>query len=200
MKPIKMLGLAAVAALAAMAFIGSGSASAVTLCKVNTNPCPEASRIPVGETIKSSLNGGVAKLTGLLNEECSSSTVDGKTTSNKGTSLLGTITNLTFTSCKQCEKIEALPPFEFHLTATGSGNGALQVLLPVVHLINCTFFGIDCTVTASSVTVDVTGGAPALVKAVSEPLEGGGLCDGKWTATYKLTAPNSGTGFVEASP
>lgn len=200
MKSIKILGLAAVLAMAAMAFIGGSSASAVTLCKVNTNPCPTESRIPVGETLKSQLNGGVAKLTGLLNEECSSSTVEGATETNTGSSLDGKITATTFTNCQECEKIEALPPWTFHLTATSSGNGTLTILTPEVHLINCTFFGIDCTVSASTVVLDVTGGSPALVKAVNEPLEGGGFCDGNWTATYKLTAPNAGTGWVEASP
>lgn len=39
MKQVKMLGLAAVAALGLMAIVGAGSASATELCSSNTNPC-----------------------------------------------------------------------------------------------------------------------------------------------------------------
>ena len=48
MKPIKMLGLAALAALMAMAFVGASSASAelpTVLCKVDELPCKEANWI-----------------------------------------------------------------------------------------------------------------------------------------------------------
>ena len=45
MRLTKMLGLAMVAAIAAMALIGAGTASA-TLCKVQQSPCPSSESIP----------------------------------------------------------------------------------------------------------------------------------------------------------
>ncbi len=41
MKYVKMLGLAAVAAMALMAFVGASSASATVLCHTTTTPCTE---------------------------------------------------------------------------------------------------------------------------------------------------------------
>jgi hypothetical protein len=41
MKYVKMLGLAAVAVMAAMAFLGTSPSSADVLCTVNQHPCPK---------------------------------------------------------------------------------------------------------------------------------------------------------------
>jgi hypothetical protein len=57
MKYLKMLGLAAVAAMALTAVLGASSASAATfLCKTNANPCPE--HYPTGTTLSGSLEPG----------------------------------------------------------------------------------------------------------------------------------------------
>jgi hypothetical protein len=51
MKSIKMLGLSLVAALAAMAVIGAGSASATALCKVTSEPCGAGNTYPAGTQV-----------------------------------------------------------------------------------------------------------------------------------------------------
>lgn len=53
MNSIKMLGLVALAALAAMAFVGAGSATATTLCKENVGEgtCPAGQSVSLPETI-----------------------------------------------------------------------------------------------------------------------------------------------------
>src|SRR5215475_10610476 len=52
MKYLKMLGLAAVAAMALMAFVGAATASATVLCSTNTSPCPAGQKWPVGTQIE----------------------------------------------------------------------------------------------------------------------------------------------------
>ncbi|HEX5610260.1 MAG TPA: hypothetical protein VFX45_09235 [Solirubrobacterales bacterium] len=61
MRFIKLLGIAAVAAIAAMAFVGAGSASAMTLCKENASFCPEGQRYKKGDVIKFHTNKAVIK-------------------------------------------------------------------------------------------------------------------------------------------
>jgi hypothetical protein len=56
-KSIRIVGIAAVAAMAVMAF-GAASASATTLCKISSVPCPEAQKYAAGTQMKA-LSGEV---------------------------------------------------------------------------------------------------------------------------------------------
>src|ERR1700746_2336683 len=98
MKYVKMLGLAAVAAAALMAFVGAGTASATgVLCSTTTgnNACPAAQRWAVGtvlhmtseETVQLKTTGGVVAST------CSTATVQGTITVNPGGATTTTGTN-----------------------------------------------------------------------------------------------------------
>jgi hypothetical protein len=64
MKYVKMLGLAAAAAMALMAFIGAGSASATVLCKTNTTlDCAGSGwDYPASTNFEATLEGGTATL------------------------------------------------------------------------------------------------------------------------------------------
>lgn len=71
MKSIKMIGLAAVAALALTATAGAGTAAATVLCKTATSPCGEI--FPAATVIQDpSLTGGSAAMmkNGLVAAEC----------------------------------------------------------------------------------------------------------------------------------
>lgn len=105
MKYIKMLGLAAVAAMALMAFVGVGSASAVTLCENNTaTGC--TSHVNSGKEIDFSAENSI-KLAGPLGitiATCTESTVKGTTSStgtDNATAIAGTVTSLTFGNCSR---------------------------------------------------------------------------------------------------
>jgi hypothetical protein len=82
MKYLKMLGLAAVAAMALMAFLGAGSASATVFCKVTEVPCSEANEWAVGtfgDATQKAGSSGVMKTTeGTIVETCTEVTVSGK--------------------------------------------------------------------------------------------------------------------------
>lgn len=195
-----MLSLAAVAAIAAMAFIGASSASATTLCSVNTNPCPEANRY-TSVSVEAALETGTeAVLSGPVAVKCNTSTVKGASEGTSGNPLKGKITGLTFgPTCTGCTTVtsEALP-YVADVKATGGGNGTLTVLSPKVKLANCPL-GISCTASASEVVLDVVGGNPAKVLAKEEPITlSCSFEKGKWDATYVVSTPKPL--FVEAEP
>jgi hypothetical protein len=133
MKYVKTLGLAAVAAMALMAFFGASSASAAVLCKTNTDPCTAGQDLKKAEgevpadTLTSSLTTGTsAVLKAAFSEvKCSSSHVNGKITNTGGTDLIeeklvntevqGELTELSFTECT-CGARTA------HVTTTSLGS------------------------------------------------------------------------------
>src|SRR4051794_34192673 len=101
MKHLKMLGLAAVAATALMAFVGAGTASATTL---------EVGGVAQNKSVSlvaSLATGTSAILKDNLNiqvDTCTESTVEGKTeetetTKFTGTKVGGAISKLTFGNC-----------------------------------------------------------------------------------------------------
>lgn len=109
MRYVKMLGLAAIAALAAMAFVGASSATAETLCEENVghaNECPVGKRVAVGENVV-----GLAEKAQLLGPnlevkvDCKSEAL-GKLTKNEGPhiGLVVLITKLLFTPCTEASE------------------------------------------------------------------------------------------------
>ena len=163
-----MLGLAALAALAAMAFVGVGSASADTLCKVHAETCPEASRFPVPTTIHA-----FAKEARLLSGEIETvceSLIEGATSKNLGAhkGLEGLINTVTFKNCTgACDFVtgdsaENLPYKVIGLGLNEAGKyvnteGTLHVFghklgaHELAGLLNdCTVFNFDCLYGATS--------------------------------------------------
>lgn len=198
-----MLGLAAVAAAAVMAFVGAGSASAARVCMVNTNPCPGASTLGAGATLSASLTGGNAKLkTSIGTVECTSSSTGGKLTNSgggAGTPVKGTIETLSFKGCFVVVLFKfnctVTTTFEKGFTAPASiegsgGNGVMTVtsgeVEPGAH-VECAGGTINCDYSTSSIVLDVNGGTSSTIKAVNEKLNRtGSNCPetSEWTATY----------------
>ena len=108
MKHLKMLGLAAVAAMALMAFFGASSASAGVLCKTHQNHCSAGWKLSNGMTLTTSLTSGKqAVLKAAFSEvKCNSSHVAGTVTNEggEGAEVEGEITELSFTECKCGER------------------------------------------------------------------------------------------------
>jgi hypothetical protein len=129
MKYIKMLGLAAVAAMALMAFVGVGSASAVTLCEnFQTTNC--TSHVNSGQEIDFSAEDSIklAGPFGIVIDTCTESTVKG-TTSNTGADdesvpVTGTVTSLTFGKCIRLTTVIAGGTLSVKGSGTG-GNGTV---------------------------------------------------------------------------
>lgn len=96
MRPVKMFGLAAFAALAATALIGASSASASTaLCKVDENPCAKANQVTEVHFVAEP----VLIHTSVMDYECNA--LLSATVGELGETQTLTAQALTYTSCNQ---------------------------------------------------------------------------------------------------
>lgn len=198
MKNMRILGLALLAALAAMAFMGAGTASATKLCSVNTSPCPAGNTYGKGTAIKAQLTPGTNSVmsSGFVTISCSSSTMSGKTTSEGGAgAVTGEISSVTWKNCTSnlgsCTATALNTPWKVEVSGSG-GSGTMSVSNPGGKF---TCGGVTCEYAASKASVSANGGSPATIKAsgVSFSKIGGSfLCSStaSWTSTYEVTSPN----------
>jgi hypothetical protein len=191
MRLIKMLGIAAMLALTAMAFVGATSASAsikeLTMCKAHENLCKKAN-------ILREIHGTATNpvLLGNLNEKCTSSLVVLKETGlATTTTITGQVTTLTFTGCSPCTTVTTSPPYAASATKTAFTSAGSAVLG------GCPF-GINCKFGTKGTALEYGKNAEGLVtEAIAKEevltLEEGSafFCgsSGKWDAVYKLTTP-----------
>lgn len=214
MRLIKMFGLAMVAAVAAMAFIGASSASATVLCETQpTTPSSDTAVCHTGWDI-----GANAVITGTAEEPeltstgvgfpnvvCAHSETKATVTNTGGASstVTGTIDELDFTNCETTKvpkvactvTVENLPyhaevhritnTYDGELTVKTDGNGNPGAK------VECVGGVIKCTFSSTLFNVQVDGGASASVTAVNEPLTltSLGACpnSASWDATYEAT-------------
>jgi hypothetical protein len=195
MKHLKILGLAAVAAAALMAFVGASTASADVLCTTNNTPvCAKGWVITeLHATLKTGTKA-VLESGGTSLIECSESTVKGTVEHQSHTvEPEGPITALTWGTCNH--------------TADTIKTGRLKVETfepepgKIVHTVTATesevttfILGLTCTYGPGAGPIslgDLTQGAPAVidVSTTVNKTAGGGLCPGtaRWTATYQIT-------------
>jgi hypothetical protein len=211
MKDLKMLGFAALAAMATMAFIGAGTASATELYKYTTPSANDT--LGVETTILGSLTGGTAKLTstsGTLLDTCTGGEVDIDVEDAGGATktVLGKITALTWSGCIEPTESVKLADgtygtMEIH-HITGTTNGTVTGKNSVVK-VNTTIFEAICEYTVGSAlhlgtligAKSSTGHATLAINTVV-PAKNSFFCpDAKWEANYTVTTP---TGLmVEAS-
>jgi len=196
MNSLKMLGLAAVAAVALMALVGS-TASATVLCKAaEGETCATGSAYPEKTTIEAKLVAGTkAKLvTTFKTIECSKSSVKGETSAEEAEPLTGPEGTLTFEECN-CEvkvlKVGKLSTVHI----AGTNNGTLSSTGNESTVTCSTIFGsVHCIYATENTDVGtLTGGNPAKLKAeaVIPRLTTNGLCSeqSEWSAEYEVTAP-----------
>src|SRR6185436_3049287 len=157
MKPIKMFGLAGLAALMAMAFVGVSSAMAesTALCKEDqaASECPSEKRV----THIHEVSVGKAKLlTTLITVECNVTFLGETKNANKETKSLGEPLRIegkfTYTNCGGCEATEENGPSvinvlrEGHETASVTGEGLVHV--ECAGTLNCNYTGVGLKGTA----------------------------------------------------
>ncbi len=189
MKYLKMLGLAAVAALALAAF-GAGTASATELYK-------GATTAGVGTEIVSTLQTGSSALLkdtlGGANDTCTSSEVKG-TIESAGSSTThpsGKISSLTFGGCSHTTTVLANGSLEIkHIAATTNGTVISKGARVTVK---STIFGVSCVAntgegtTIGTLTGKTSGNAVMDINGVITLENGCG--DSTWTGTYLVTSP-----------
>ena len=200
MKYIKMLGLAAVAAMASMAFLGANSASATVLCKTPnlTEGCAASGwDYPKGTVIDASVEAGTTlrlkNTSGTTLMTCTASTVRGETTNTGGSSetVDGNLSVLTFEACDSTIHIVKLGLLEVHWLP-GTDNGTLTSKDAEVTI---TIFGVSggySTFNGTDVGI-ATGGSMGTgdFDAIVKKSNGGFLCPetAVWEGKYTITEP-----------
>jgi hypothetical protein len=203
MRYLKMLGLAAIAALALAAF-GAGSASATVLCSTKTSPCT-GTKYGAGTTIHTVEKVGTKPtlVTSITTVSCGKSTIHGHVTNGGSfsTTVTAEITSMTFTSCETssgtaCTVTSTKGPWHGELHNLTNPDGALTVKKAASEDPGATVVCgslINCKFTTSLATLNVTGGAPAIVAAKNISLaRSGGICPetATWSAEYEVKQPN----------
>jgi hypothetical protein len=201
MRPLKVVLISAAAALAAGAFV-TASASATALCPTNTSPC--ATFYKSGKTIIAKLKTPTTFTNAFSNVTCDQSALDGKITSEAvaGKPVSASITSLTFAECETfgnnpCTVTASNLPWAGSFNANGGGNGSLLLSSsgigsPSIYL-NCDNGEVmDCNLKATTITLSVAGGNPAIASGTGLPLSSEGpVCwkENKWDIQYEFGEP-----------
>jgi hypothetical protein len=211
MKYLKIIGLAAVAAMALMAFAGSASADVV--CKEKPNAGGECSTKGgswgSGTTIATEASDPTLTVTGssvgITSVTCSTSNVSLKTTSagsqTPGVGVTGEVTSVKWTTCKTNEGLGCTVSESSGYTGTFSattdeGSGAVHVTGAKRTKVTCGFiFVCEYGPTSSGIDMHFTGGTTAKVSvtnAVLNLVAGGSDCGTEitWDAGYSVTSIN----------
>ena len=200
MKYLKMLGLAAIAAGALMAFVGAGTASATELTCSAGVMCAAPTHIHA-------VNEGTVTLDPIIGKiECGESTVTGRASTGSSSTTVASVNErgeaaeleaLTFGSCNAAITVEKKGSLEIHTrTASADGNGTLTSKGAQIKIV---FSGITCTATTGT-GVDigtVTGSKNLSNKTATLDIEAtipldGAFCGGSasWTGSYLVTTPD----------
>jgi hypothetical protein len=200
-KYVKILGLAAVAAMAVMAFVGAGTASATTVCATGGSPqagCPAGKGEYDGAINATSTNPLLTNSITNVTCEHSATTIDPATST--GTPISGEVTALSFSgNCKTASgtacTVEVLNlPYPGTVESLGGGKSDLIVKDPTGAgaKVVCGFL-INCTFTTKEATLTMTNGSPSTATASKIVLtRSGGFCPAtaEWDATYSVTSPS----------
>ncbi|HET9396568.1 MAG TPA: hypothetical protein VFO36_10965, partial [Nitrospiraceae bacterium] len=192
----KMLGLAAVAAAALMAFVGAGTASATQLTDGSGNV------LGVGTAITGESEGTTTLHPPIGSISCNKSHVGGKVgdAGSATTTVSGTIEALSFTECNATVHVLKNGSLEVH--TEGSSNNNNGTLTSTGAQVTVVYLGFHCifstnntdlgTVTGSA----TTGGNATLDIKATIPRTGGSsgaFCGttAAWTGSYKVTEPGT---------
>jgi hypothetical protein len=175
MRLIKVMGLAAIAAVAAMAFIGTGAASAedeVVLCKKLVEVgklCPAGELWPKGTLVLALAQN--PELVGNLPIKCEDSLAEVKTLADSGLPLPLSITGLSFgllpkpelgKGCKGCPfeafgvKTEVHTAVPYVASLTVKATDAFSLVATGKATVLCVGLGVSCTFEGENLTSPIT--------------------------------------------
>jgi opacity protein-like surface antigen len=182
MKYVKMLGLAAVAAAALMAFIGAGTASAAELYSTGVT-------VNAGTKIEGSLESGTTATLSTTDgktivDTCTGSSVNGTVNAYTGGDVTGAISSLTWSGCSVTTDTLTNGNLSINASGTVSGNGS-------VVTVNT---GVTCRYGTGAGTAlgTLTTGKLAINAVINEQEPKAFLCPDttKWVANYTVTSPH----------
>jgi hypothetical protein len=198
MKHLGMLGLAAIAALGLMAFVGAGTASATTLATDSAGTI----RYPVGTEIHVTLKTGASAVFQNTSREtiatCTQTTILMKTNSGTGTWVSAQNSVVTQSGCSQTT--DTINAGGGEIMRIGTEDKGTVVGKNTNVTLN--IFGVSCTYgTGEGTTLGtITGGeAPEIaVNTVLPRTAGGFICpsSGIWIGQFVVTSPHA-LHFVE---
>jgi uncharacterized protein YpuA (DUF1002 family) len=187
MKHLKMFGLAAVAAMALMAVVGAGSASATTLYLDAT---PQNKAITINATLTAGSTAILKDEGGTTTDTCNVSQVSGTTASPfTGATVGGPVSTLSFSGCSHTTKvlkngslsIDAsgnVVSKEAEVTVVSTAFGISAVCKTGAGTKVGTFNGTNDTTKHATITIDATNS-----------LNCGILGNSSWTGSYTVTSP-----------
>jgi hypothetical protein len=198
-KAIKMIGLAALTALMAMAFVGATSASATTLCNADeascTNPTTSVHEVGIGKA---------KLLTSIGTTECN--VLFASTSIGKGGGTVQTLEGkFTYTSCtlggSSCTAEEEKSPAEIKVERTGSEaskvTGEGQVHVVCAGFIDCSYNGTNLVGTGTGALSAGNGtGEVTLSEQSTTKVAGGFLCPK--TAKLDITTGALSATYIES--
>jgi uncharacterized protein (DUF2141 family) len=193
MKYLKMLGLAAVAAMALTAFAAS-TASATTL---EIGGVKQNKAVHIQATLKAGTSAILKDEFGTTTDTCTKSEVTGETESPFTAELIGgAVSVLTFEECTHETKVDA----KGRLSVTWTGNTTGNVISSGAEVtVKSTFFGATglCK-TGSGTKVGVLHGVASghATVVIDGTIPCGILGNSKWEGEYTVTTP-TGLGVVE---
>lgn len=201
MKYARLIGLAAVAALAMtmLAGVGSASAAKTALCEsaADSPYCASEDRYAGGTALEASA-GDATISTNVGSIECSGSSLEGETGASSGEPLPVEVAAWTLSDCKlggtTCTVTSEGSSYSASLSWTGSDDGTLAVGaggegaprwgIKCGWLVNCTF--------SFEPDLEASGGSPAALAAGAEPMSReGGICPktAAFSAGYAVSSP-----------
>jgi hypothetical protein len=188
MKYLKMLGLVAAAALALMALLGAGAASATKLCK--DSACTED--YAAGTSIEATLSSGTTTIYettgGTVLNTCSGGAMSGKTNSTSGAPLSSNIASLTWLGCTRT--MHTIKNGSFSIEYASGVDGSLSTAGTEVTI--NTIFGSCVYGPAGGLNLGtLKGGSPAVleINTILPRLSGPCPSEWRWTAKYTFTSP-----------
>jgi len=193
MKYLKMLGLAAVAAMALMA-VTAGAASATTLEVAGVAQNKSVS-------IQASVVGGavLAKTDGSEANTCSVSSVKGATSVFSGTKVTGSLTELSFKTCKNESVVVDAAGGLYIEQEAGTTSGEVFSENATVTVPTSFGFSVTCSTSSGTRIGTLTGATTAsshAILAISAVLNCGFLLpSATWKGSYKVSSP-TGLGVV----
>ena len=214
MKYFKMFGLAAVAAMALMAFAGAGTASATVLCSTNSVPCGAGQKWPTGTELRFTVKPGGAGLwtetSGELFAKCPEGEIRGKTTNTgSATETVNTsveASGFTWPSVEGCIKTVTTEggTLEIH-TSEGTSNGTVtvsgfKITFNTIFFGSCTY-GFGTGADFGTLTANGSGSAILDINTVFFKKEGGFFCPEslKWTEEFTQEKPSGTALYVKSS-
>jgi hypothetical protein len=205
MKHVKLPGLIVVAAMALMALLGVGSASATVLCKTTTNPCGEAWKY--SGTIEGSLKSGttaVLKTTGgEIDNTCTGGSAKGTASAGGATSTVtgtASTTDVNLSGCTHTVDLLEECAGEIH-SISGTSSGTVTVkgcaVTTVLLGVSCTY-GPGAGADVGVVEEGGSGGEAVKVSEVASKQAGSFLCPSTvvYEALVVRTAPEGTLGVA----